>query len=87
MQPWVWAIIVTVALALIGAIWALVRHGLQRMEEKIAEHGERITALETDSASAKQELFRLRDMRHDILSQVSHSLAAWYTSILKLIDK
>lgn len=86
MEPWVWALVVTVAIALIGAFWALIRRGLEKMEERVSEHGERITALETDSSSSKQELMRLRDMRHDILDQVSHSLASWYTSILKQIS-
>lgn len=88
MEPWVWAaIIIPVALALVGAFWALIRRGMERMEEKVVDHGERIKALETESANAKVELVRLRDMRHDILDQVSHSLAQWYTSILKMIGK
>lgn len=87
MEPWVWALLVSVGLAVVGAFWALTRRGLERMDETLKEHGERISSLETDNDSNKIELGRLRDMRHDIIEQVSHSLASWYTDILKTIDK
>lgn len=80
-----WAILVTVFLTLAGAFWALVRHGLQRMQDKIDEHSQRLSVLETDNTSNKIELQRLRDMRHDILEKVSQSSAALYMSVVKLL--
>lgn len=88
MEGWQWlALIVPVALAVAGAVWALIRHGLESMQKVLAEHGERLSALETDNASNKVELGRLRDMRHDIIEQVSHSLASWYTNIIERMKK
>lgn len=38
MEPWVWAIIVPVALALIGAVWTYVRREADRLERRLDEH-------------------------------------------------
>lgn len=87
MEPWVWAIIVPAVIAVIGAFWALIRRGLDKLDTKVSEHGERIAVLESESITTKAEVKAIREMRHDILDNVSKSLASWYISIMERINK
>lgn len=57
----------------------------EHIRDDILAH-ERLKAVETKVETLQTEVKTLRDMRHDIIEQVSHSLASWYTSILKEIQ-
>lgn len=63
MQPWVWAIIIPVAIALIGAIWLLFRAKVERAERAIDDHikedikaHERIAVLESKAERTDRDV-------------------------------
>lgn len=63
MAPWVWAMIVTVALSLIGAIWLLFRAKVERAEKAIDDHikddvkaHERIAVLESKADRTDKDI-------------------------------
>lgn len=95
MDPWaVVGIAATIICGLIGVIYWSGRSRDEKQDEALAEHvkddikaHERLTAMETEVSTLKVEVGKLRDMRHDILDQVSHSLASWYTSIVEMINR
>lgn len=102
MDPWqVIGIAVAIVCALIGVIYLAGQSRDDKQdaradkdEQALREHArddvrahERLTAVETKVETLTTEVRSLREMRHDIIEQVSHSLASWYTDILKTIDK
>lgn len=83
MDAWqVIGLVVTVALAVVGAFWAMVRRGLENIER----HGERIAVLENDVKHLNSEVAKVREVRHDIMDNVSKSLATWYISVIEKIN-
>lgn len=92
MEPWMWAIAVTVALAIAGLIVKLATRGPDRTEKRLDEHiaedvkvHERVVKVETEVDTLKDEVRSLREMRHEIIENVTKSLASWYTSIIDRI--
>lgn len=58
MEPWIWALIVPIGLALVGALWKLSGHTLDKSEAKLTKDIERVDQY------AKTEIARL-DKRID----------------------
>jgi type II secretory pathway pseudopilin PulG len=58
----------------------------EHVREDVRAH-ERLTAVETEVANLKTEVRGLREMRHDIMTHVSQSLASWYSKIVEMIGK
>lgn len=101
MEPWVWALVLPVAAALVGIIyWAGQNRDdkqdarAERNEEALKEHikedtkiHERVVRLETTVESHEKELGKLRDMRHDILDSVTKTLAGWYSEIMEAVRR
>jgi hypothetical protein len=65
-----------------------------RNEQDFGEHvregdsmHERIVRVETKVEKREVEVNKLRDMRHEILDRVTHTLAEWYVSIMDRINK
>lgn len=63
MEPWVWAIVVTVALAILGALWALFRKTTDRTEERLDKHieedtrvHERVSVLESKTERMEKQI-------------------------------
>ena len=89
MEPWQWAVAVPIALALIGLIARLASRGPDRTEKRLDDHiaedvkvHERVVKIETEVSTLKEEVRSLREMRHEILENVTKTLASWYTSII-----
>lgn len=53
--------------------------------QKIEGHESRLTKVETQVDTTILEVSKIRDMRHDILDDVSHKLSGWYLDIIKMI--
>lgn len=101
MEPWIWAIVITVAAGLVGVIyWAGqsrddkqdARH--ERTEEALANHvkddisaHERLRAVETKVDNLEREVAGIRERWHDMRSEISQTLSSWYLSIVKMINK
>lgn len=86
-EQWIWALIVPIGLALVGAIWAIVRRSNERTEAHVSEHGERITALESEVANLKGEVKTLRERWHDLRGEITHTLAEWYSDLIDRINR
>lgn len=98
MQPWAWALVVTVALAFIGGFWKLISVAIARVEKRLEEHiaedvkvHERVVRLETRGETDAKEITELRDrtrnMRHDILGEVTKIMLGWYTDAVERLMK
>ena len=99
MEPWIWAIAVTIAAGLIGVIyWAGQNRDdkqdarFERDEETFADHvkddiaaHERLRAVETKVENLEREVTGLRERWHDLRSEISETLSSWYLSIVKMI--
>lgn len=94
MEPWIWALVVTGAAGLIGVIyWAGqsrddkqdARH--ERTEEALADHIERLKAVETKVETLEREVSLIRERWHDLRSEISTTLGNWYTSLVKHFNK
>lgn len=53
---------------------------------KIEGHESRITKIETKTEINTNELEKIRNIRHDILDEISHKLSGWYLEIVKIIE-
>ena len=89
MEPWMWAIAATVALAIAGLILRLASRQPDRTEKRLDDHiaedvkvHERVVKIETKVDTLEAEVRSLREMRHEIIENVTKSLASWYTSII-----
>lgn len=94
MEPWVWPIIITIGLALIGAVWALVRRSSERTEQRLDDHihedtlaHERLRAVETKVESLEREVKSIRERWHDLRSEITTTLGNWYTQLVNQINK
>lgn len=101
MEPWIWAVVVSVACGLIGVIyWA----GQQRddkqdaraernesaMDEHIREDAsahERLRAVETKVENLEREVSLIRERWHDLRSEISTTLGNWYTNLVNHFSK
>lgn len=101
MEPWVWAILISVISGLIGIIyWAGQNRDdkqdarSERNEKSLAEHirddinaHERIKALEIKVDNHDREIASIRERWHDLRSEISTTLGNWYVNIVKMIGK
>jgi uncharacterized membrane protein len=101
MEPWLWALMVSVAGALIGVIyWAGQNRDdkqdarFDKDERAMAEHikddvsaHERLKAVETKVEQLDREVTGLREKWHDLRSEISTTLGNWYVNLVKMIDK
>lgn len=71
-ELWAFGIVATV----IGGIYFL----LYKQQIKITE-------IATDMRSMKEEILRLRDMRHEIIEHTTQALAEWHSEIIEKIKK
>lgn len=53
--------------------------------QKIEGHESRLTKVETQAEINTNEIGKIREMRHDIIDDVSHKLSGWYLDLLKMI--
>lgn len=53
--------------------------------QKIEGHESRLTKVETQAEINTSEISKVREMRHDILDEVSHKLSGWYLDLVKMI--
>lgn len=89
---WVAGIGVVIVLALIGVIFGLIVKRQDSTSQDIRLHisedskaHERIAVIETKVDALDKNVTKLRDMRHEIIDEVSHKLAGWYLELLKVI--
>lgn len=101
MEPWIWAIVVSIAAGLVGVIyWAGQNRDdkqdarFDRDEKALADHvrddiqaHERLRALETKVETHDREIAGIRERWHDMRSEISTTLGNWYVNIVKLIGK
>lgn len=98
MDPWqIIGIAVVIVSGLVGVIyWAgqsrddkqdvrfeRNEEAFHKLDEKVSAHAERIRALETQAANNKEEIGKLREMRHEIVEQCARSIADFYTDSIK----
>lgn len=86
MEPWAWAIVITVGLSILGAFWALVRKGNERTESRLDEHikedvkvHERVAVVE----SKVEGLQKMMDGEHGVIKR----LHAHGTNITKILGR
>lgn len=98
---WVAGVAIGIVLALIGLVWGLIKTRQDKAEERqeradgrLASHvvddtaiHERVVRLETDMFTLKDEVKSLREMRHEIMTHTTQSLASWYASVVETISK
>jgi uncharacterized membrane protein len=101
MEPWLWALAVSMVSALIAIIY---RAGQSRddkqdvraekNERALAEHvrddisaHERLRAVETKVEQLDREVTGLRERWHDLRGEISQTLSNWYMSVVKMINK
>lgn len=101
MEPWLIAIALGIACSLVGVIYLAGQNRddkqdarFDRDEEALADHvkddvsaHERLKAVETKVEHLEREVGGLRERWHDLRGEISQTLASWYTSIIKLINK
>lgn len=98
MEPWQWGLGVTIVGALIGVIWKLVALAIERVEKRLDTHiaedvkvHERVVRLEThgevDAGEIKELRERTRNMRHDILGEVTKMMLGWYNDAVERVMK
>lgn len=101
MEPWVWALIVSVAGGLIAVIYRAGQHRddkqdarFEKDERTMADHikddvtaHERIKALEIKVDNHDREIASIRERWHDMRSEISTTLGNWYVNIVKMIGK
>ena len=101
MEPWLWAILVSVVSGLIGIIyWAGQNRDdkqdarAERNEEAQADHikddvnaHERLKAVEIKVEQLDREVTGLRERWHDMRGEISQTLSNWYLSVVKMINK
>lgn len=102
MDPWqIITLAIVVVSGLIGVIYVAGQSRddkqdarFDRDEAEVKEHirddaqaHERLMAVETKVDTLQIEVNSLRQMRHEIIEHVSHSLASWYTNILKQMQE
>lgn len=94
MEPWVWGIVISVALALLGVLWKLVSLSIERVERRLDTHiaedvkvHERVVRLETRGETDAKEITELRErtrgMKHDIMNEVTKTMLGWYNDIIE----
>lgn len=97
MEPWVWAIAITIAAGLVGIIyWAGQSRDdkqdarAERNERALADHvrddvsaHERLRAVETKVDNLEREVISIRERWHDLRSEISTTLGNWYVNIVK----
>lgn len=102
MDAWqVVSIAVVIVCGLVGVIYyagqnrddkqdARAERNEQRMErhvtEDVAAH-ERLRAVETEVTNLKAEVAGLRQRWHDLRSEITHTLATWYSDIMERLRK
>lgn len=101
MEPWVWALVVSIAGALIGVIYLAGQQRDDKQDERsdkderaLADHikddisaHERLKAVETKVEQLDREVTGLREKWHDLRGEIAQTLSSWYTSIVKMIGK
>lgn len=101
MEPWVWAIAITIACGLVGVIYwsGQSRDDKQdarfdRDEKALSDHvkedvtaHERLKAVETKVENLEREVTNIRERWHDMRTEISQTLSSWYLSIVKMINK
>lgn len=97
MEPWLWAIAVSVVSGLIAIIyWSGQQRDdkqddrAERNEKVLADHiredvsaHERLRAVETKVDNLEREVNGLRERWHDLRGEISTTLGNWYTSLVK----
>lgn len=100
MEPWLWAIAISVACGLIAVIyWAGQQRDdkqdarAERNEKALADHvredvsaHERLRAVETKVDNLEREVSLIRERWHDMRSEISTTLGNWYTSLVKYFN-
>lgn len=98
MQPWVWPTIIGGVLGLVALVYKLVTLAIERVEKRLEEHiaedikvHERVVRLETRGEIDEREITELRErtrnMRHDILGEVTKIMLGWYTDAIERLMK
>ncbi len=81
--------VVLVVLGAIGSLAMLLWRGSDKRHDKhsesIADHEKRLSKIEEKVHNNEVEIAAIRSRYHDIVNDVSHSLASWYTEIVKMI--
>ena len=95
MEPWQqWSLIAGAFGALLGIIWKLVTLAIARIEKRLEDHiaedikvHERVVRLETRGETDEKEITELRErtrnMRHDILGEVTKMMLGWYNDAVE----
>jgi hypothetical protein len=60
MEPWVWAVIVPVAIALVGTIYGLLRKAPERIEERLDDHIKEDVRVHERTAVNESEIARIK---------------------------
>lgn len=101
MEPWVWALIVSVGGGLIAIIYRAGQNRddkqdarFERDEKALTDHvkedvtaHERLKAVETKVESLEREVTGIRERWHDMRNEISTTLGNWFTTVVKMINK
>ena len=101
MEPWLWALAISVVSGLIGIIyWSGQNRDdkqdarFEKDERIMSDHikddvsaHERLKAVETKVDNLEREVSSIRERWHDLRSEISTTLGNWYVNIVKMIGK
>ena len=98
MEPWVWPTVIGGVLGLVALIYKLVTLAIDRVEKRLEDHiaedvkvHERVVRLETHGEVDAKEIAELRErtrnMRHDILNEVTKTMLGWYNDAVERLMK
>ena len=98
MEQWVWPTIIGGVIGLVALIYKLVTLAIERVEKRLDAHiaedikvHERVVRLETHREVDENEIAELRErtrnMRHDILNEVTRIMLGWYNDAVERLMK
>lgn len=102
MDPWqILGTAVVIVCGLVGVIyWAgqsrddkqdtraeRIEERIERVENVVGEYGHTIARLQERSETDRQEIGKLREMRHEIIEQCSRSISEFYTDSMKRLTE
>lgn len=60
---------------------------IEKVEQDVSQHGHSIARLDERTGTDREEIGKLRDMRHEIIEQCSRSISNFYIDAVKRVDE